>query len=275
MLMAGLAAILAGACTASVDVAAERTALLQRDRDWSAAAKDPNQFVVFLASDASIYPPGTPVVTGTEAIRAMFTAMSAAPGFSVEWVPTKAEVGAGGDLGYTTGTYAFSAQGVTERGKYVTTWRKEAAEWKVTEDIFNPDGPPPALHMMMAPTELKWGDPPPGLPAGARFAVVSGDPSQAQPFVLRAEMPAGYWIPPHWHPTTENPTVLSGTVALGMGESSDKAAMKTLSAGGYTVMPAEMRHSFLTRTAATIQVHGIGPFGITYVNPADDPRQKN
>jgi hypothetical protein len=53
MLMAGLAAILAGACTASVDVAAERTALLQRDRDWSAAAKDPNQFVVFLASDAS------------------------------------------------------------------------------------------------------------------------------------------------------------------------------------------------------------------------------
>jgi len=205
----------------------------------------------------------------------MFTEMSSAPGFSVSWTPARASVSASGDLGYTTGSYEFAAGGVTERGKYVTTWAKQAGAWMVTEDIFNPDGPPAVPHAAVAPDTLVWGEPPPGLPAGATVAVVSGDPTQAQPFVIRARMPAGYRVPPHWHPTTENITVLAGTVALGMGETWDEATMTSVPAGGYLVVPAEMRHAFMTRTAATIQVHGIGPFAITYVNPADDPRQKN
>jgi ketosteroid isomerase-like protein/quercetin dioxygenase-like cupin family protein len=273
MLLIGLAAVLAGSCAPSINVEQERSALLQRDRDWSAGARDADRFLSFIATDGSVYPPGMPVVTGTEAIRKMYTEMSAAPGFSLQWTPAKAEVGAGGDLGYTTGTYEFAAGGLTERGKYVTTWKKQAGEWKVTEDIFNPSGPPPTQHVMVPPDGLTWGDPPPGLPAGGKVAVVSGDPSQPQPFVLRAQFPAGYKVPPHWHPTAENLTVLSGTVALGMGETAD-AAMTELAAGGYVVLPAEMRHSFLAKTAATIQIHGVGPFAITYVNPADDPRQK-
>jgi quercetin dioxygenase-like cupin family protein len=87
-------------------------------------------------------------------------------------------------------------------------------------------------------------------------------------------VPAGYTVPAHWHPTTENITVLSGTVALGMGDKTDPAAMTTLAAGGFAVLPAEMRHTFVAKTAATFQVHGMGPFAITYVNPADDPRLK-
>ena len=106
------------------------------------------------------------------------------------------------------------------------------------------------------------------------MAVVSGDPTQAQPFVIRAQMPAGYKIAPHWHPTDENVTVLSGTVALGMGEKFDEPTMKSLSAGGYVALPAAMRHLFMAKTAATIQVHAVGPFAVNYVNPADDPSQK-
>ena len=275
MAMMALAAALAGgSCTASINVEQERTALLERDRAWSAAAKVPDQFVSYFATDASIYAPGMPVVTGTEQIRKSWQEMTAVPGFSIRWTPARAVVSTAGDLGYTTGMYEITTQGGTEKGKYVTTWKKDAGQWKVVEDIFNPDGPTPASHAMVASDTLTWTDAPPGLPPGAKFAVVSGDPSQAQPFVLRAQFPAGYSIGPHWHPAAENVTVLAGTVALGMGDTFDQTTMKDLAVGGYAVMPAEMRHSFLAKTASTIQVHGTGPFAITYVNPADDPRQK-
>ena len=172
----------------------------------------------------------------------------------------------------------MSMGGATEKGKYVTVWQKQPdGAWRVTNDIFNADAapkPPAGTHTMRAPNALTWGEAPPGLPAGGRVSVVSGDPTQAQPFVLRAQVPANYRIAPHWHPTTEHITVLSGTVALGMGDKFDEGAMQTLSAGGFASMPAEMRHSFMSRTAATIQIHGMGPFAITYVNPADDPRTK-
>ncbi len=92
-------------------------------------------------------------------------------------------------------------------------------------------------------------------------------------FVIRIQMRAGYLVAPHWHPTDEHVTVLSGTVALGMGESVDKAAMQDVGAGGYALLPAQMRHYAMARTAATIQVHGMGPFVINYVNPSDDPSQ--
>jgi quercetin dioxygenase-like cupin family protein len=85
-------------------------------------------------------------------------------------------------------------------------------------------------------------------------------------------MPAGYRIPPHWHPVAEHLTIISGRIAFGMGDKFDAAAMKTLPAGGYAVMPPEMRHYLEAKTEAVLEVHGVGPFVITYVNAADDPR---
>jgi quercetin dioxygenase-like cupin family protein len=70
-------------------------------------------------------------------------------------------------------------------------------------------------------------------------------------------MPAGYRIAPHWHPTDEHVTVLSGTFALGMGDSFDAAVAKDAPTGGYQVLPARMHHYVLARTATTVQVHGI------------------
>jgi quercetin dioxygenase-like cupin family protein len=131
----------------------------------------------------------------------------------------------------------------------------------------------PAGHTLLSQAELKWSDPPPALPKGATFVVLSGDPGQSGPFAVRLRFPAGYKIAPHWHPTDEHVTVVSGTIALGMGEKADPAAMKKLSVGGYALMPAEMRHYLTATTAATVQVHGMGPFVLNYVNPADDPRK--
>ena len=129
-------------------------------------------------------------------------------------------------------------------------------------------------HVLMAPADMKWGDPPPVFEKGMTLAVVSGDPGKAGSFVVRAKFPAGYKIQPHWHPTDENVTVLSGTMAVGMGEKFDTAVMKELSAGGFVMLPAEMRHFAMAKTEATIQIHGQGPFTLTYVNPADDPSKR-
>jgi quercetin dioxygenase-like cupin family protein len=104
--------------------------------------------------------------------------------------------------------------------------------------------------------------------------VISGDPSKPGLYVVRLRMPAGYKIAPHWHPTDEHVTVVSGNFALGMGEKFDKTALKTLPAGGYALLPAEMRHYAMATTAATVQVHGQGPFALTYVNAADDPSKR-
>lgn len=129
----------------------------------------------------------------------------------------------------------------------------------------------PSTHVMTTAAALKWGDPPPIFEKGAQFTVVSGDPGQAGLYVVRLKMPAGYKIAPHWHPTDEHVTVLSGTFALGMGDTFDKNKMQGLGTGGYALLPAEMRHYAMARTEAIVQVHGMGPFKLTYVNPADDP----
>ncbi|HWN97854.1 MAG TPA: cupin domain-containing protein [Blastocatellia bacterium] len=130
-------------------------------------------------------------------------------------------------------------------------------------------------HIALTPADVKWGPAPPSLPKGAQLAVLSGDPGKAGPFVIRLKVPAGYKIAPHWHPTDENVTVISGTFALGMGEKFDQAALKEVPAGSYGMLPAEMRHFAMAKTAATVQVHGMGPFVLNYVNPADDPSKAN
>lgn len=140
--------------------------------------------------------------------------------------------------------------------------------------IAGAEEPKAPAHVMIAPDDVKWGDPPPVFEKGMSFSVISGDPNKAGLFVVRAKMPAGYKIQPHWHPTDEHVTVLSGTLALGMGEKFDRGTMKEIPAGGYALLPANMRHFALATSAVTIQVHGQGPFALTYVNPQDDPSKR-
>lgn len=134
--------------------------------------------------------------------------------------------------------------------------------------------PPPAAHVMMNASDLKWGPAPPAFPAGAQLAVVDGDPSKAGPFVVRAKFPDGYKVMPHWHPTDENVTVISGTIAAGMGEKWDDASMKTFTAGAFARLPRKAPHYVQAKGETIVQIHAMGPFELTYVNPKDDPRKK-
>lgn len=126
----------------------------------------------------------------------------------------------------------------------------------------------------MQPEEIKWGAAPPVFPAGAKLAVLVGDPGKEGLVIVRLKMPAGYAIPAHWHPTDENVTVVSGTLGLGMGDKLDRKNSKVLKAGGFAVAPARMHHFAWTRTGAVVEVSLMGPFALTYVDPADDPTAK-
>jgi Domain of unknown function (DUF4437) len=128
-------------------------------------------------------------------------------------------------------------------------------------------------HVMVDANQLKWGPAPPGLPAGAEIAVLDGDPSKPGPFSLRAKLPDGYTVAPHWHPTTENLLVVSGTLMVGTGDTFQEGSMHALTAGGYSKMPAKTNHYVRAKGETIFQLYGNGPFSITYVNPKDDPRK--
>jgi len=122
------------------------------------------------------------------------------------------------------------------------------------------------------PTTIEWKAGPPSLPAGAKMAVLEGDPTKEGPFVMRLQFPDGYHIRPHTHPKTERVTVISGTMFLAMGENLDRSAAKTLRDGTYGFWPADVKHTAWFENGTVIQLHGIGPWQINYLNPADDPR---
>ena len=99
-----------------------------------------------------------------------------------------------------------------------------------------------------------WHSGPPGLPGGSLFAVVSGDPVHAGPFVIRVELPGGFRLPAYSRPRDENIVVLSGAIEVGA---------RTLTAGCFIRLRANEWRSLSTRSGATLQIFGNGPFELT------------
>ncbi|MBI4499899.1 MAG: cupin domain-containing protein [Gemmatimonadetes bacterium] len=122
---------------------------------------------------------------------------------------------------------------------------------------------------------LVWGPAPAAFPAGAKLAVLQGDPGQAGLFTVRLDMPDGYKIAPHFHPTDEYVTVIEGTFLVGMGDRIDAKQATALPAGGFVTAGANMHHFAIAKGHTVVQVHAMGPFALTYVNPADDPQKKS
>ncbi len=124
------------------------------------------------------------------------------------------------------------------------------------------------------PDQLEWGPPPEGLPEGALFAVLSGDPSKPGLYTIRLRLPPGYKILPHRHTGEELVTVTAGEVALGRGRSYSERKATRLTRGGYSAEPAETDHYAFTKEGGEIQITGTGPFAIAYVRAKDDPRRR-
>jgi len=123
-------------------------------------------------------------------------------------------------------------------------------------------------HAIVHYSDLKWTP----IMKNADFAVVSGDPNAAGGlYVIRIRCTDGTRVPPHWHPEDENVTVMKGALLVGMGETFDETKLQTMNFGNFTTVPKEARHFGLCKGDTIVQVHGVGPFKVNWVNPADVP----
>jgi quercetin dioxygenase-like cupin family protein len=131
----------------------------------------------------------------------------------------------------------------------------------------------PGEHSMVTPDQLQWKDAA-GLPPGTQLVVIEGPMSEAVPFTVRIKFPAGTQVPAHWHPAIEHVTVMSGTLNMGVGDKFDESKAMRLPAGSMSIMQPRTTHFAFFNEETILQVHGVGPWAINYVNPADDPRKK-
>jgi quercetin dioxygenase-like cupin family protein len=129
-------------------------------------------------------------------------------------------------------------------------------------------------HKVMPGDAVQWGPAPPSLPPGAQAAVLLGSPAQEGPFVLRLKFPSGFTVPPHRHSKDELVTVISGRFAISSGEKLDRTSLKSLPAGSFVHLPAGMPHYAWADGEAVVQINGMGPFDVKYIDPKDDPRSK-
>jgi quercetin dioxygenase-like cupin family protein len=134
------------------------------------------------------------------------------------------------------------------------------------------DEPTLEAPIMILGEAIEYGPGPASLPAGAELVVLEGDLAQAEPYTMRLRFPDGYRIPPHSHPVREHITVLRGQLMMGLGETFDEAAVTPLPSGSFFALPAGDPHYAWVVGDTIVQRHGVGPWGITYVDPADDPR---
>lgn len=126
-------------------------------------------------------------------------------------------------------------------------------------------------HLFVQPEDLVWTDIASMAPP-AQIAVIEGDLALAEPFTFRLLLPAGYEVRPHVHPAYERVTVLEGAFHFAHGETFDRERTTELPPGGFAVMaPGEPMFGY-TEVDTVIQLHGTGPWGIDYIDEADDPR---
>ena len=154
VMCAALSALLTSCTNSAPDTHdADVSALKDNETVWvkDAATKDLEKFVAHYADDASVLLPDTPILTGKDAIRGVLKPMIGDPNFAVTFEAAKVDVAKSGELGYTQGAYALTTSNpktkapATEKGKYLTVYRKQAdGTWKAVEDTFMADAPPPS-----------------------------------------------------------------------------------------------------------------------------------
>ena len=125
-----------------------------------------------------------------------------------------------------------------------------------------------AAPFISTPDKIKWTQLSPGVELGPVYGQCD---KVGAPCVFQLKFQAGAKLPPHWHPVDENVSVLSGTFMAGMGDTYDETKMMTLPSGTYVFMPRKMHHFAGAKDVTVVQVHGVGPFKMTFVNPADEP----
>ncbi|HTB90258.1 MAG TPA: cupin domain-containing protein [Steroidobacteraceae bacterium] len=113
----------------------------------------------------------------------------------------------------------------------------------------------------------------PSFPAAARLAVLVGDPTKPGPYLIRVKVPGGIKMLPHKHPEDRIYTVISGVFYIGLGEKFDETKLTAHAPGSVLVLPGGQPHFHWAKSGDYItQVNAIGPLGLAYIDPSNDPR---
>ena len=135
-----------------------------------------------------------------------------------------------------------------------------------------PHQPGQSTFRSILPEDMVW-QPFPAFPPSARLAVLVGSPAEAGPYLIRVKVPAGVKLMPHKHPEDRLYTVMSGIFYIGLGEEFDADRMQAYPPGSIIVLPGETWHFHWAKSGEYVtQVSAIGPLGLEYLNPGDDPR---
>jgi uncharacterized protein (TIGR02246 family) len=130
--------------------AADEKAIRDYEAQWSKEinGKDLEKIMAHYADGASVLMPGMPIMTGKDSISSGLKDALKDPAFAFDLQTAKVEVSKGGDVAYSQGTYSGTStdpktkKAMTEKGKYVEVYKKQAdGSWKIVEDMNNADGP--------------------------------------------------------------------------------------------------------------------------------------
>jgi ketosteroid isomerase-like protein/quercetin dioxygenase-like cupin family protein len=271
---------LATACAPAVMISPVETETAIRARSAEqlsrVTARNTEAVVAGYAPDAVLALPNMAPVSGHEALRRAWGEFFAMPNSRLTWQTTAVDVASSGDLATEYGTFqvTFDTPGgpVTDRGSYVTVWRRIGNDWVIVRDIVTSSQPmaqPTATVPldisaveMAAAAGLSWQPfAPPGFPPGAQIVVIHGDPSKATDYALRLRFPDGYRIPLHYHGAGEHVTILSGEMNLAMARDTNTPT-RAYGPGDFLYMPPRHSHYGFIRGETFMQLHGIGPFTI-------------
>jgi hypothetical protein len=129
-----------------------------------------------------------------------------------------------------------------------------------------------AVFKAIMPDDIDW-KPFPALPQPVRLAALVGQPSEAGPYVIRVKVPRDVKIMSHIHPEDRVYTVISGIFYIGLGDRFDADKLQAYPPDAVIILPGNTPHFHWAKSGEYVaQVSAIGPLGVHYVNPDDDPR---
>jgi quercetin dioxygenase-like cupin family protein len=132
--------------------------------------------------------------------------------------------------------------------------------------------PGPGRLRVIRSDEIEW-RPFSAFPPEARLAVLVGDPTAPGPYVIRVRLPGGIKLMPHKHPEDRIYTVISGVFHIGVGEVFDESKLTAHAPGTVLVLPGGQSHYHCAKAGEYVtQVSAMGPLGMEYVDPVNDPR---
>jgi len=129
-------------------------------------------------------------------------------------------------------------------------------------------------YTAVMPSDIKWNDAP-SIGPGAKTAVIDGDPKSTGSFVMRLKLPPKTKIRVHTHPADENVTILSGTLYFAAGDKFDTTTAKQFGPGSYfSIGKGKPMFAYTTNKETILQLNGNGPWGLTYLDPAEGSAMK-